>query len=309
MIPLIIVAGPTGVGKTAAAIEIARAISAEIVSADAMAVYRYMDIGTAKPTKAERGAVPHHLIDVADPDEDYDAARFAAEAGRAIGEIHGRGRAVVVAGGTGLYLKSLLYGLFDEGAKDPAVRESLKQELIELGPEALHARLAALDPAAAERIHVNDSYRTLRALEVISATGRPVSESRASHGFSRPLYRHLFFCINDDREALYARIERRVAAMMEAGLLGEVRGLLARGFSPELKSMRSIGYRHMAEALTGVSSLENAVTRLCTDTRRLAKRQLTWFKAVPGVVWVSPGDTALMIEMAARHIGLGEKSA
>ncbi|MBI5845813.1 MAG: tRNA (adenosine(37)-N6)-dimethylallyltransferase MiaA [Deltaproteobacteria bacterium] len=308
MIPLIIVAGPTGVGKTAAAIEIARALSAEIVSADAMAVYRYMDIGTAKPTKAEREAAPHHLIDVADPDEDYDAARFAAEAARAIGDISAKGRPVVVAGGTGLYLKALLYGLFDEGAKDPAVRENLKQELAELGPEALHARLESLDPATAAKIHVNDSYRTVRALEVISATGRPVSESRASHGFSRPLYRHLFFCINDDREALYERIERRVAAMMEAGLLDEVRGLLARGCGPELKSMRSIGYRHMVEALTGVSSLTDAVTRLCTDTRRLAKRQLTWFKAVPGLVWVSPGDTALMIEMAARHIGLGEKS-
>lgn len=303
MIPLIIVAGPTGVGKTSAAIEIAKALSAEIVSADAMAVYRYMDIGTAKPTPAERAAAVHHLIDVADPDEDYDAARFAAEATRAINDISAKGRPVVVAGGTGLYLKALLYGLIEEGASDPAVKEALKRELAELGHEALHARLSALDPEAAARIHVNDSYRTVRALEIISLTGRPVSESRASHGFSRPLYRHLFFCINDDREILYARIEKRVQRMMEEGLLEEVKGLMERGYGPELKSMRSIGYRHMAEVLSGVSSLDDAVTRLSTDTRRLAKRQLTWFKAVPGVVWAAPGDAAKMAEAAKRHLG------
>lgn len=302
MIPLIIVAGPTGVGKTSAAIDLARAISAEIVSADAMAVYRQMDIGTAKPTPEERALVPHHLVDVADPDEDYDAARFASEASASAAEIDSRGRPVVVAGGTGLYLKALLYGLIEEGRSDPAVREDLKRELAEIGGQELHARLSALDPEAASKIHVNDSYRTVRALEIIRLTGRPVSESRASHGFSRPLYRHLFFCLGGGREELYARIEKRVGVMMEQGLLEEVRGLLDRGYGPDLKSMRSIGYRHMAEHLTGLCSLEDAVARLATDTRRLAKRQLTWFKAVPGVIWISPGDTAILIEKAREHL-------
>ncbi len=298
---VVVVAGPTGVGKTALSIEVARAVGGEIISADAVAVYRHLDVGSAKPTAEERAQVPHHLVDAADPGEDYDAARFAREAGAAAEDILGRGRAVVLAGGTGLYIKAFLYGLIPEGESDPALREALREEARQLGVKALHERLSLLDPATAARVHENDAYRIVRALEIMARTGRPVSASRGAHAFARPLWDALFLHLNLERGELYRRIEERVDRMMAEGLLEEVRDLLDRGYGPDLKSMRSIGYRHMADVILGRVGLNDAVALLKRDTRRLAKRQNTWFRAVPGALRTDPGDAGAAVLLARRH--------
>ncbi|MCP4692757.1 MAG: tRNA (adenosine(37)-N6)-dimethylallyltransferase MiaA [Desulfobacterales bacterium] len=287
---VIIICGPTGVGKTSSAIEAARRFEGEIVGADSMQIYRFMDIGTAKPTPGERASVPHHMIDFLDPDEPFDAAMYADMADKKIREIQGRGALPFIVGGTGLYIKALIHGLFGQGRGDAAVRDRLRREAEELGADALHRRLAARDPEAAKRIHPNDSYRIIRALEVHETSGAAISTHHADHRFGARRHRSLKIGLAMDRPALYERIDRRVDAMLASGLQDEVRLLLRMGYAETLKSMQSIGYRHMAECIQGRTPWEEAIRTLKRDTRRYAKRQMTWFKADPEIKWTAPGD-------------------
>lgn len=291
---VIIIAGPTCVGKTEVAITLAEPLGSEIVSADAMQVYRYMDIGTAKPTQEQQARVPHHLIDVVDPDEPFSAARFKTAAAAVIGELHEKGHPAFVVGGTGLYIKALTRGLFRVEEQDGALRERLRAEAQDLGSPVLHRRLQDVDPEAAARIHPHDAYRIIRALEVLELTGKPLSEHHSTHGFSDDPYQVLKIGLFLDREMLYQRIDQRVDWMLEAGFLKEVKGLLHRGYSPKLKSMKSIGYRHMAEHLEGHVTWDETVRRFKRDTRRYAKRQMAWFKADPKIHWLQPSTIDIM---------------
>ena len=299
---IIIIAGPTAVGKTSLSLDLADRFNGEIISADAVSVYRYMDIGTAKPTPEERAAAPHHLIDVVDPDEHFDAAVFAEKAGALARSMKDRGGLPLVVGGTGFYIKALTHGLFQEGASDRDLRKSLKSQALEQGKEAMHRRLNELDPAAAARIHPNDEYRVVRALEVCILTGRPVSAQQQAHGFSDCKYDVLIFCLQRDREELYERINTRVDGMLAQGLEDEVRGLLERGYHSGLKSMQSIGYRHMCMYIEGELDYEEAVTLLKRDTRRFAKRQMTWFRSYPEVKWAASGDAGFIMDSASSFL-------
>ena len=285
---IIIICGPTGIGKTTTAIELARAYRGEIISADSMQIYRHMNIGTAKPTPEERAAVPHHMIDILSPDEPFDAARFSTEAREKIAALTARGVLPFVAGGTGLYIKSLTQGIFPARTSAPELRVQLEKEMAAHGPAVLHRRLRQWDPEAARRIHPNDRFRITRAIEVFKATGKSISAHHLAHRFGEAPFRTLKIGLEMERTALYERIDRRVEAMLEAGLPGEVQRLLDMGYHSELKSMKSIGYRHMADFIEGRTSWDEAVRTLKRDTRRYAKRQYTWFKADPEVLWAPP---------------------
>jgi len=302
---VVVVCGPTAVGKTAMGIQLAAAVGGEIISADSMQVYRGMDIGTAKPTPEERAAVRHHLIDILDPDGSFDAAQFGRLGRQVVHELHGCRKVPVIVGGTGLYIKALLAGLFrsDAGAAD--VRRRLRVEAGARGPAALHARLAACDPEAAKRIHPNDAVRILRALEVFEATGRPLSQFQREHRFGDTPFAALKIGLSIERQELYRRIDRRVAAMVAAGLEAEVRSLLMKGYGPELKSMQSIGYSHMAAFIGGSMSREECLHTLKRDTRRFAKRQLTWFRADPQIVWLAPDQFDEAITLTRGFLGPG----
>jgi tRNA dimethylallyltransferase len=305
---VIVICGPTAVGKTAAGIHVARALGGEIVSADSMQVYRYMDIGTAKPTAAEQSAVRHHLIDIVDPDEHFDAATYSVWGRQAVTDLIRRGKTPVVVGGTGLYIKALLYGLFRSDARDTVVRARLRGEAEACGAPALHARLSRYDPQTAGRLHPNDAVRILRALEVFEATGRPISELQREHRFGDAPFRALTIGLSLERETLYERIDRRVEAMIAAGLENEVRTLLDKGFGPQLKSMQSIGYSHMTAFIAGAVSREECLRTFQRDTRRFAKRQLTWFRAYPEIRWASPEHPEELIQLASEFLGAAPES-
>ena len=281
--------GPTAVGKTALALELAEALQAEIVNADSMQVYRELAIGTAKPTPGEQARVRHHLVDVAQPDEPYDAACYAREGRAVIGEMHRRGVPPLVVGGTGLYIKALLAGLFHQEDAVQEVRERLARELALQGLPALYARLAALDPATAQRLAPGDTYRILRALEVAEATGLPLSALHAAHNFQDRPYSTLKLGLDLPREELYRRIEARVDLMMAQGWLTEVQRLLQR-YPPDIKPLQALGYRHLAAFLQGRLTLAAALEQTKAETRRYAKRQLTWFRADPEIRWFNPGQ-------------------
>jgi tRNA dimethylallyltransferase len=291
---VIIIAGPTCVGKTEVAMTLAEPLRGQIVSADAMQVYRHMDIGTAKPTQQEQARVRHYLIDVVDPDEPFSAARFKAAAEAVIAELHEKGHPVFVVGGTGLYIKALTQGLFRVQEGNGALRERLRAEAKDLGSSVLHQRLQDVDPEGAARIHPHDAYRIVRALEVLELTGKPLSEHHSAHGFSDDPYQVLKIGLFLDREMLYQRINQRVDRMLEAGFLKEVKGLLSLGYSPKLKSMKSIGYRHVAEYLEGHVTWDETVGRFKRDTRRYAKRQMAWFRADPEIHWLQPSAIDIM---------------
>jgi tRNA dimethylallyltransferase len=257
-----------------------------------------MDIGTAKPTPAEQAAAPHHMIDVVDPDEDFDAAAYANMATETIRRIIARGRTVFVVGGTGFYLKALIHGLFEQGPSDPAVRRRLKQQADSGGTGDLYRRLQEIDSVAAERIHPNDTYRIIRALEVFEVAGEPLTVFHRRHGFREQRFTTLEFGLSWPRPVLYERINRRVDAMMAQGFLDEVRQLMASGYDSDLKSMQSLGYRHLTGVVSGDTRLAEAVTMLKRDHRRYAKRQLTWFGARKSVHWLAPDQT----ETAAGRI-------
>lgn len=297
---LICIVGPTGVGKTGMALELAGRFGGEIVSADSMQVYRHMDIGTAKPTAAERERIPHHLLDVVDPDEPFDASRYIGLAHGAIADLRQRGKPVFVVGGTGLYIRALLGGLIDGPGADEALRRELKQEMNRLGKAHLYARLRARDARAAERINPNDGVRIIRALEVWELTGRSIVDHQQEHGFRDSPYAALRIGLGLDRERLNARIDRRTERMMADGFAEEVRRLLDRGWGDSLKPMQSLGYRHMIDCLAGRRNLKQTVELIQRDTRRYARRQMTWFTADREVVWLDPAD----VEGASARIHL-----
>lgn len=287
---IIIVCGPTGIGKTAVAVELARHFNGQIIGADSMQVYKYMDIGTAKPTAEQQSRVTHHMIDIVEPDETFDAAQYTDLARAKIFELNQHNITPFVVGGTGLYVKALLYGLFNEAAFDADIRRRLKEEGNVHGIEHLHARLGRMDPETARRLHPHDTYRILRALEVVETTGKPISLHQKEHGFLEQPFRSLKIGLNMDRAVLYAGINARVDAMISAGFVNEVRNLLARGYARDLKSMQSIGYRHMIDYIEDRLSWQECVRTLKRDHRRYAKRQLTWFNADPEIIWKEPGQ-------------------
>jgi tRNA dimethylallyltransferase len=291
---LVIISGPTCVGKTDVAIALAEPLGAEIISADAVQVYRYMDIGTAKPTRQEQARVRHHLIDVVEPNELFSAALFKTMADAVIQDLHQKGRPIFVVGGTGLYIKALTRGLFPAQQQDGLIRKRLRGEAETLGLDALHQRLQEVDPAAAARIHPNDTYRIIRALEVHQVTGRPISHYQKVHGFLDFRYTTLKIGLTPDRNILYDWINSRVDLMLASGLLEEVNWLLDQGYPSTLKSMRSIGYRHLADYLRGRTPWDETVRLFKRDTRRYAKRQLTWFRADPEILWLEPGQIDIM---------------
>lgn len=285
---LVIIAGPTATGKTALAVALATRHGAEIVGADSRQVYRYLDIGTAKPTAAERASVPHHMIDVVEPDEHFDGACFRTSALLAIQGAFARGKRVFVVGGTGLYLRALTQGLFAGPPADPTLRQRLQQQEHEESAGFLHRWLQRVDPDAARRLHPHDSVRLIRALEVFLLTEKPISQWQREHAFSERPFATLTIGLTMDRAALARRIEQRCRDMVQAGLVDEVRHLWEMGYGPELSAMRTIGYAQIGDMLRGHYDTEEALTRMTLETRRLAKRQMTWLRADPEVQWFPP---------------------
>ena len=285
---IIVVCGPTAMGKTGTAIALAGEFRGEIIGADSMQIYRRMDIGTAKPTPAEQTCIPHHMIDIVDPDEHFDAQTYVRKVHEVLVDICGRGATPFVVGGTGLYIKALVHGLFEIQPAEMAVRSRLHGQMKAYGSGFLHRRLSRVDPAAAQRLHPNDTYRIIRALEVFEITGKKISEYHRAHRFEDNPFQVLKIGLQMDREQLYARINHRVDAMIAAGFLREVEQLLAKGYSADLKSMQAIGYRHLVDFIQGRCSFDEMLHTLKRDTRRYAKRQLTWFKADPEIAWYQP---------------------
>lgn len=279
------IVGPTASGKTALALEVAARVPVEIVSCDSQAVYRGLDLGTAKPTPAERAAVPHHLVDVADPAGEFSAATFVQLADEAIAAIAARGRIPLVVGGTGLYLRSLLRGIFEAPPKDEALRRSLEARAAEEGTEALHRELAVVDPAAAARIPPADLVRIIRALEVHRLTGRSISEHHAAHAGGAPRYRAVVFGVTPPRDELARRVSSRARRMFDEGLADEA-AALARDPAVRARLERIMGYREALLLAEGELTREDAIERTRLEQRRFAKRQLTWFRAMPEVEWL-----------------------
>ena len=297
---LVVLVGPTAVGKTAATAALCAGHGAEVISADSVQVYQGLDIGSAKPTAAELAAAPHHLLDVVAPDQPFDAAQFARLADQAMAEISARGKRVLVAGGTGLYIRALLFGLAPAPPVDPKLRAALAQEWQEKGPQALHQRLAALDPASAQRLAPRDRQRVLRALEVCLSTGQPLSARHQAHGFSQPRHEHLLLGLTRPRSELNRRIEERCRQMWAEGLLEETRDLLARGVDPAAKCMQSLGYKQAVAVLRGELDGDAALREMMARTRAYAKRQGTWFRAQPGVIWRHPDQVEELVALAGR---------
>ena len=289
-LPLLILTGPTAVGKTTLSIKLAKAVNGEIISADSMQVYRRMDIGTAKIKKEEMCGVPHHLIDICEPTEDYNVVRFATEAKRLIREICERGHIPILVGGTGFYIQAVLYDIdFTKTEEDTTYREELAAFADKYGAEALHAELAKVDPASAEAIHANNVKRVIRALEFYRQTGGKISEHNEEQRGKESAYHSAYFVLTQDRAVLYDRIEKRIDIMLSEGLLDEVKALLADGCTPEMVSMQGLGYKEIVPYLIGECTLDEAIYILKRDTRHFAKRQLTWFKREREVLWFDKG--------------------
>ena len=284
--PLLIVAGPTASGKSDSAVELALRMNGEVISADSMQVYRGMDIGSAKVTHEEMRGVPHHLIDCADPCENWNVVRFQKEARRAVQDIVSRGRLPILCGGTGFYIQALLYDIdFTQMEENTPLRERLSAMAAEKGPEAVHALLAQRDPASAAAIHPNNIKRVIRALEFMEESGGSIAAHNLQQRERESAYRSVFFVLTMDRARLYERIDRRVDIMMERGLVEEVARLRAMGIQRDSTSMQGIGYKQVYGYLDGEYDLEEAVRLIKRDTRHFAKRQLTWFKREKDVIW------------------------
>ncbi len=284
--PLIILTGPTAVGKTELSLKLAEAVNGEIISADSMQVYRRMDIGTAKIKPEEMRGIPHHLIDVLDPTEDFDVVAFKAMAKEALADIYSRGKIPIVAGGTGFYIQALLYDIDFQETRVSDYRKELTDYYEQNGAHALHERLRDIDPESYTAIHENNVKRTIRALEFYHDTGYPISRHNEEQKNRLSPYHFAYFVLNDDRALLYERIEKRVDHMLEEGLVKEVEGLLAYGCRLDMVSMQGLGYKEIIAYLNGECSLEEAVYILKRDTRHFAKRQLTWFRRERDVTWV-----------------------
>lgn len=286
--PLIILTGPTAVGKTKASIGLAKAVDGEIISADSMQVYRHMDIGSAKIKPEEMEGIPHHLIDVLEPDDEFHVVKFQQLAKKAMREIWERGHIPIVTGGTGFYIQALLYDIdFDENEKEDACRKELEAYAKEHGAEALHEKLAFVDPASAEMIHPNNIKRVIRALEFYEQTGKRISEHNETQRQRESPYAFAYFVLTDDRAHLYERINRRVDQMIKEGLVNEVQALKDKGYTKQLVSMQGLGYKEILDYLDGNCTLEEAIYTIKRDTRHFAKRQLTWFKRERDVIWIN----------------------
>lgn len=281
--PLVAIVGPTAVGKSRLGVQVARRLETEVLTADSRQVYRGMDIGTDKPGPAEREGVPHRLIDLVAPDERFNVGLYRRTAMMEIERVYRHGQVPLVVGGTGLYVRTLLRGLWDGPTADWAYREQLEQAT----GASLHARLAQVDAATAARLHPNDRVKIIRALEVFHLQGRPVSEDHRRHGFSEQPFQALLIGLRRDRQALYRRIEARVEAQLAMGLVEETERLLTAGYGRGLGSMKGLGYKQIAACLDGEYDYAEAVRRLKRDTRHFAKRQLTWFRSEPDIHWVS----------------------
>ncbi|RMF23192.1 MAG: tRNA (adenosine(37)-N6)-dimethylallyltransferase MiaA [Deltaproteobacteria bacterium] len=298
---VLFVVGPTAIGKTELAAHLARRFDGEVVGADSRQVYRYMDVGTAKPPAALRAEIRHHLIDVVDPDEPFDVARWRAAALDALAEIEARSKTAIVCGGTGLYLRSLLRGLFSGPAADEELRRRFADEERKR-PGTLRDRLRRVDPASAERIHPNDMVRTVRALEVYELTGRPLSHWHAEHGLRERPFQALLIEPTVAREVLHRRIAERSRAMVRAGLLEEVRQLARRGYGRELPAFAAIGYREAWQCLAGELRVEDLAERITVATRRYARRQLVWLRGQMDTVPVAAGDVSAIERLAERFL-------
>ena len=282
--------GPTAVGKTAASIGLAKAVEGEIISADSMQVYRGMDIGSAKISRKEMDGVRHYLVDVLEPEEEFNVVKFQRLARQAAEEIYSRNKIPIVVGGTGFYIQALLYDIdFTENDGDISLRQELEKTAEEKGPEYLHQLLQEVDPQAARDLHPNNIKRVIRALEFYRQTGQKISEHNRKERAKESPYRYAYFVLTDDRARLYDRIDRRVDAMMEAGLLEEVRSLRDRGVKRTCTSMQGLGYKELYACLEGECSLDEAVRIIKRDTRHFAKRQLTWFRRERDVIWLDKG--------------------
>ena len=296
---LLVIVGPTASGKSALALDLAEQLNGEIICVDSLTVYRGFEIGSAKPTPEQRQCVPHHLLDIREPTDPFTASDFRVAAAAAIQDITDRGKHPILAGGTGLYLRSLLLGLNKAPGEDPALREALQKRLEREGGEALLAELAKVDPDTAQRLHPNNRNRIIRALEVFHTAGVPLSQFQAEHGFSDSPYDALQFCLDLPRQELYQRIDNRVDAMLAAGLVAEVQGLLQAGVPADCKPLQAIGYKEVVAYLQEKYDKIEMIRLIKRNTRHFAKRQLTWFRAEPEMQWVAYPENSATIHSAA----------
>ena len=287
---LVVILGPTCVGKTEIAIKLAGEYGGEIISADSMQVYRYMDIGTAKPTSEERFLVRHHLIDIVSPDEEFDAAMFVGRAREVINRVNSEDKSIFVVGGTGLYIEALIGGLFDGPGADRGLRDMYREDQEKYGGCYLYEKLKERDEAAVGKIHPNDIFRIIRALEVLELSGESIVKKRNDHNFGEKVYDYLKIGLMIDRYQLYERINKRVEKMILDGLVVEVEKLLEMGYDETLKPMQSFGYRHIVNYIKGMYDIQETVRLIKRDTRHYAKRQMTWFGTDKDIEWFAPSD-------------------
>ena len=302
--PLIVLTGPTAVGKTALSVKLAKAVNGEIISADSMQVYTGMDIGSAKISKEEMEGIPHHLIDVLDPSEEFNIVKFKELSLKAMEEIYAKGKIPIIAGGTGFYIQSVLYDIAFENNED---ERTYRNELENIAKEPdgtlkLFQMLKECDPKSAEIIHQNNVKRVIRALEFFKETGLPISEHNEEQKQNESPYNFCYFVLNDDRDKLYENIEKRVDIMLENGLLDEVKTLHEKGYTKDMVSMQGLGYKEILEYFNGEISLERAVYLIKRDTRHFAKRQLTWFRREKEISWVNKQDFSYDEEKILKHI-------
>ena len=288
--PLLILTGPTAVGKTALSIALAREVQGEIISADSMQVYRYMDIGSAKIRKEEMCGVPHYLIDGLNPEEEFNIYVFQQMAKKAMAQIYANGHVPIVVGGTGFYIQSLIYDILFEEEEDDGIRQKYEQLLTEKGEKYLHDLLEKVDTVSAEKIHFHNNKRVIRALEFYEKNHYPISEHNETQQHRESPYEFRYFVLNDDREKLYQKIELRVDEMVQNGLIDEVKHLKEMGYHRGMVSMQGLGYKEILDYLDDKITLEEAIYRIKRDTRHFAKRQLTWFRRERDVIWVDKSE-------------------
>jgi len=312
--PLVVLVGPTAVGKSGIAILVAKALGTEVLTADSRQVYRGMDIGTDKPVPAERQNVPHRLIDLVEPDQLFNTGEFRRQALTEIARLHGEGKIPLLVGGTGLYVRTVLRGLWEGPPADWEFRRRLDQEAEAKGADWLYRQLVEVDPVSARRLHPNDRVKIVRALEVHHVLGRPLSEEHRRHAFADQPFTPLLIGLTREREALYRRVDDRVELEIAKGLVEETQRLLDKGYGRQLGSMKGLGYKQMAGYLAGEYDYEEAVRRLKRDTRHFAKRQMTWFRKEPGLQWLTVGEAETAAHTAERIVSevrrfLGELEA